>query len=186
MINLYSTKRVTSKTINLFSKFVLIGNNIDGFVDVGIQEFENFEDLKFRLPNIIENIGFAGEWDLKLYQIPDQLKIKRLYGYYKVPLRGRLIFELSYMNADKNIEVFITEGMIHIYTYSELNFDEKDQDTGVIITGSDLKDFITVLLYTKNSKNKRYVNDDLVIENDHYFRYKNSCGLTEISNFSFD
>ena len=90
------------------------------------------------------------------------------------------------MDVDKNIEVFITDGMIHIYTYSELNFDEKDQETGVIITGSDFEEFITVLLYTKNSKKKSYVSDDVVLENDLYFRYKNSSGLKWISNFSFD
>jgi len=118
MINLYSTKRFTIKTIDLFSKFVLIGNNIDGFVDVGLREFENFEDVKSRLPNIIKNLNYAGEWDLKLYQIPDQLKIKRLYGYYKVPLRGKLILEFSYMNVDKNIDVFITDGIIHIWFYN--------------------------------------------------------------------
>ncbi len=185
MINLYSTKSVTSKTINLFSKFVLIGNNIDGFVDVGLREFENFEDVKTRLPNIIKNLNYAGEWDLKLYQIPDQLKIKRLYGYYRIPLKGKLILELSYMNVDVNIEVFINDGMIHINTYSSLNFDEKDEETGIIKTGSVMEEFITVLFYHKSEK-RSYVNENMEIENDLYFRLKNSSGLKMLANFSFE
>ncbi|MDP3913946.1 MAG: hypothetical protein Q8R96_09440 [Bacteroidota bacterium] len=89
------------------------------------------------------------------------------------------------MNVDKNIEVFITDGMMHINTYSSLNFDEKDEETGIIKTGSVIEEFITVLLYHK-SKKKSFVNENMEIENDHYFRYKNSSGLKELANFSYD
>lgn len=89
------------------------------------------------------------------------------------------------MNVDQKIEVIINDGMIHIYTYSDLSFDEKDAETGVIKTGSVMEEFITVLLY-HGSKKKSYVFENIEIENDLYFRYKNSSGLKEISNFSFD
>lgn len=89
------------------------------------------------------------------------------------------------MNVDENIEVFINDGMIHIYTYSSLNFDEKDEETGIIKTGSVMEEFITVLLYHK-SKKRSYVDENMEIDNDLYFRYKNSSGLKMLSNFSFD
>ena len=171
MINLYSTKRVTKKTYNPFSRFVLIGNNIDGFVNVGIIEFENFEVLKTRLPNIIKNLNFAGEWDLKLYQIPDQLQIKQLYGYYKVPTIGKLILEYSYMNADQKIEVLINNGLIHIFSSSDLNFDLKDEETGIIKMGSIMEEYLTVLLYQERKKNN-YVSEILEIEKRELFQIK--------------
>jgi len=185
MINLYSTKRVTKKTYNPFSRFVLIGNNIDGFVNVGIIEFENFEVLKTRLPNIIKNLNFAGEWDLKLYQIPDQLQIKQLYGYYKVPKIGKLILEYSYMNADQKIEVLINNCLIHIFSSSDLNFDLKDEETGIIKMGSVMEEYITVLLYQESTKNS-YVSEIREIENENYFKLKNSTGQAPLVNFSFD
>jgi len=86
------------RSIDFNSNFLLIGNNIDGRVDVDIVNFNNFEELKLSLPAILVNLECSGEWNLKLYQVPQQFKIIKKYGYYKVPSRGKLIFEHSYMD----------------------------------------------------------------------------------------
>lgn len=54
------TKRRFSK-FDRFSKFILIGNNIDGRVNVWIEAFENFEEVKIRLPEIYANLEYEGE-----------------------------------------------------------------------------------------------------------------------------
>jgi len=106
------TKELRYKSLNRFSKFVLIGNNIDGFVNIDVVEFENFDEVKMKLPSIVKSLKFEGEWNLSLYQIPDNFKIKHLYGYYIVPQKGKLILELSYMNVCKNVNVFISVSSI--------------------------------------------------------------------------
>ena len=58
MINIYPSKMLYCKTLDKFSKFVLIGNNIDGFVNVNIVEFGNFEEVKFNLPGILGNLRY--------------------------------------------------------------------------------------------------------------------------------
>lgn len=96
-----------------------------------------------------------------------------------------MFFCIEIVKGINVFEVFMTDGMIHIYTYSSLNFDEKDEETGIIKTGSVMEEFITVLLYHK-SKKKSYVDESLEIDNDLYFRYKNSSGLKEFANFSYE
>ena len=98
------------------SRFILIGNNIDGFVNFDMMEFENFDAVKFLFPNIIKNLQFEGEWDLKLYQINSPFKFKRLYGYYRVPAQGKLIFHLSYMNMARHRQVTINDAIIQVYS----------------------------------------------------------------------
>jgi hypothetical protein len=110
------TKELRCKSLNRFSKFVLIGNNIDGFVNIDVVEFENFDEVKMKLPSIVKSLKFEGEWNLSLYQIPDNFKIKHLYGYYIVPQKGKLILELSYMNVCKNVNVFISDAIIHVFS----------------------------------------------------------------------
>lgn len=106
------------KRFDRFSKFVLIGNNIDGRVNVWTEEFQNFEEVKQNLPKIFKELDFEGEWTLKLYQVPDNYAIHHRYGYYKVPSRGKLVLEYSYMVAGDEIEIFITNKMIHIASIS--------------------------------------------------------------------
>jgi len=93
---------------------VLIGNNIDGRVNVGIDEFSNYQEAMAELPGIIRNLEFGGEWNLSFYQIPDDFRIKMLYGYYKVPKKGKRVFEFGYMQAGEQNEIFLTPGLIHI------------------------------------------------------------------------
>ena len=86
------------RSIDFSSNFLLIGNNIDGRADVDMVNFNNFEELKSNLPKILTKLESFGEWDIKLYQVKKLFKIIKKYGYYKVPNRGRLIFEHSYMD----------------------------------------------------------------------------------------
>jgi hypothetical protein len=130
---------------------MLIGNNIDGFVNVDMIEFNNFDAVKTLLPNIIKNLKYEGEWTLNLYQINGKLKIKRLYGYYKMPSSGKLILGLSYMNINKHREITINDGIIHVYSYSELDFDEYNE-AGQIENGTIYENYVTVLLFNKGIK----------------------------------
>jgi hypothetical protein len=77
---------------------LLVGNNIDGFVDIDIEEFQNFEDLKSRLPLLLSNLECRGEWNVKLYQITKPYRILKKYGYYKTPSHGKILLEHSYMD----------------------------------------------------------------------------------------
>ena len=85
------------RSIDINAKFLLLGNNIDGYVDIKIEEFKNFEDLKSRLPKMLLNIESWGEWELNLYQITKPFRIIKKYGYFKTPSRGKLILKHSYM-----------------------------------------------------------------------------------------
>jgi hypothetical protein len=62
MISYYHnhTKKKFSK-FDRFSKFLLIGNNIDGRVNVWTEAFENFEEVKAKLPEIFSNLEYYGE-----------------------------------------------------------------------------------------------------------------------------
>lgn len=95
---IFYEEKIQKRKINTYSHFILIGNTIDGFLDFEFCEFENFQDVQNRLLKILKSIKFEGEWDIKLYQVDEVYKIKNLYGYYKVPKRGKLIYTHSYMN----------------------------------------------------------------------------------------
>jgi hypothetical protein len=86
------------RSIDYNSNFILIGNNIDGYVSIDSITFAGFEDLKLRLPQIFDNLEYFGEWDLKLYQVCNSSKIIKKYGYYKIPNSGKLLFEYNYMD----------------------------------------------------------------------------------------
>jgi hypothetical protein len=86
------------RSIDYNSNFILIGNNIDGNVNLDSITFRDFEDLKLRLPQIFDNLEYFGEWDLKLYQVSNSCQIIKKYGYYKIPNSGKLIFEYNYMD----------------------------------------------------------------------------------------
>ena len=163
MIEYSTRKRLIHKTIDKDSRFVLIGNKIDGFVDVGIVEFKNFNEVKSVLPQIIKTIEFGGEWDLKLYEIPKVLKIKKLYGYYKVPFNGKLVFTLDYMCMDQNIDFFINDALINVYTYSN-PYASTPYGDGESILNTINEEYITVLLFHKCKKAK-FVDEVYVDEN---------------------
>lgn len=118
--HLNHSKRKFSK-FGRFSKFLLIGNNVDGRVNVGTEVFQNYEEVKRKLPVIFRNLEFEGEWSLKLYQVPDNFSIHHQYGYYKVPSKGRLILDYSYMVAGDQIEISVSNTLIHISSISKSN-----------------------------------------------------------------
>ena len=91
----------------------MIGNNIDGFVDIDVIEFQNFKDLKSRLPKLLYNIECAGEWNIRLYQITKPYKIIKKYGYFKTPSHGKFILEHSYMDYPIKLMQFLPN-KIHI------------------------------------------------------------------------
>ena len=146
MVTTCQFKVYQKKVFNKFSRFILIGNNIDGFVNFDMMEFDNFDAVKFWFPNIIKNLKVEGEWDLKLYQINSPIKFKRPYGYYREPAQGKLIFNLSYINMAKHRMVTINDALIHVYSYNDLDFDEYDQ-FGKPKDGTIYEEYVTVLLF---------------------------------------
>lgn len=104
---------------NRFSKFLVLGNNIDGFVNIKQEEFKDWADLMQRFPEMYRNLKFAGEWSLNIYQVPDDYKIKYQYGYFMVPKKGKMIADIGYMQvAGKKLDVFISNGMLHFNSRS--------------------------------------------------------------------
>ena len=93
----YSEQRY-KRRLDISSKFLLLGNNIDGYVSVKKIEFENFENLKEKLPEILIKLECNGEWNVSLYQITKPYKIIKKYGYFITPSHGKLIFAHSYMD----------------------------------------------------------------------------------------
>lgn len=113
MIKIDITKRSFTRTYNRFSKFILIGHKIDGRLSFKFQEFACYEYAMLEVPKILNDINFAGEWDIQFYQVPDDYKLKTLWGYYEVPVKGKLIFEFSYMTAAQFIDVTMNHNFIH-------------------------------------------------------------------------
>lgn len=129
MIEFVKFKEKHIKTIDRNSIFVLIGHNIDGFVNVGTVNYQNYEAVKRELHNILRNIRCEGEWDLILYQVPANVGFKRLYGYYKVPKKGKSIFEVTYMNlAYYRCELTIANNLIKLYSCTEICRDDYNPD----------------------------------------------------------
>jgi len=103
-----------SHKINKASKFILIGNNIDGGVEFNFCEFKDFKEVEVKLPEILYKLKAFGEWDLKLYQVEDSYKVVKKYGYYRYPKKGKLIYCYDYQEIpikeikfEKNIVIFI-------------------------------------------------------------------------------
>ena len=107
------------------SKFLLIGNAIDGRVSFDHEVFENFEALRRKLPNIIAELKYQGEWDVALYQVPDDFRFRKIWGYYRKPNRGICIFNYSYMAAQERMVVKVTENEILFNGISVFNGIEK-------------------------------------------------------------
>ena len=108
------------RRIDFDAKFLLLGNNIDGFVDIKMEEFENFEDLKSRLPQLLFDIECWGEWKLALYQITKPFRIIRKYGYFKTPSRGKLILEYTYMDYPLRSIEFLPNKIQMVCSYLEV------------------------------------------------------------------
>ena len=113
----YHKRRFTK--FDRFAKFVLIGNNIDGMVNVDVVKFQDFDEVKNKLPEIFGNLYYEGEWTMHLYQVPDKWSIHHRNKYYKIPSKGKVVFEFSYMNAGERNHIFITNTIIHIATLSK-------------------------------------------------------------------
>jgi len=156
------THNLTTKTkiitgFNRFSKFIVLGNNIDGYISIGHEEFKNWEDFTQRFPEMYRNIKFSGEWSLNIYQVPDDYKIKYQYGYFMVPNKGKMIADIGYMQiAGKQMEVFISNAMIHFQSRSidsTENWDnviKKDNDHDIDVDFQDTEvteEFITILFH---------------------------------------
>jgi hypothetical protein len=156
MITIDARRTLKYKYFNRFSKFILLGNNVDGRVSVQFEEFKNWEDVKARLKRIIETITFEGEWKLDFYQVPENYKIKLLYGYYKVPVRGKNLFHLQYDEfIGEIIKLHIDDSMIHFYFLSEyVSFDDNAETYEEYLNVNVYEDFLTILLFNRDGKKK--------------------------------
>lgn len=107
------------KIINPNAKFILLGNRIDGYLSFNFQEFKDFNEVKEKLFDILYGIECGGEWDISLYQVREDYKIKYKYGYYKVPDKGKKIYSHSYMDHAVSQITFTENSMIIYGTYMD-------------------------------------------------------------------
>lgn len=130
---------------NRFHQFFLIVEKIDGGVSAKNQRFANFEEVKIKLPEIIENLEFFGEWSLSLIQFPQGTNQEAYSLKNELPENGIKIFELSYMNFDPYSRVFLSNSLIHFYSEQiegEEDWDQIDPTINFEITDTN----ITILL----------------------------------------
>jgi hypothetical protein len=157
MITHHLTNKVkTIRGFNRFSKFLVIGNNIDGYISIGLEEFKNWEDFKKRFPDMYRKITFQGEWSLNIYQVPDDYKIKLNHGYYKIPNKGKMIADIGYMEiAGKQLDVVITNGIMHFQSRTidgtenwdpEYKSDQDSNDAIDFLETEVYEDFLTIIL----------------------------------------
>jgi len=159
MINHYLTNKTHFfNGFNRFSSFVLIGNNIDGFVNIDVMEFATYQEAMSIIPGIFSNLKFEGEWNLSFYQVPNDFKIRHQYGYYKVPKKGRRVFDFGYMKAGKRNEIFLTPGMIHIATRSK-DFERNRREKEVQVDYLVYEEFYTTIL-REDLNRKSFDKDD--------------------------
>ena len=124
------SERKYKRTINKNSAFIMIGNNIDGMVDFSFREFENYHHLSNELTGILSNLKCCGEWDINLYQITKPYKLRKRYGYYEYPNKGKLIFSHSYMDWPVKAIEFKENEIIIIGTELDIteNWDNTEED----------------------------------------------------------
>jgi hypothetical protein len=141
-----------------FSKFLLVGNNIDGYVDIGVVEFNYFQEVIEQLPTLLEKMECTGEWNLKFFQVPDSYKLCEKYGYYKYPSRGKLIFELTYDRTPLQIiKVSIDNSMIHFGLIDkdiEEDWDEEEEDEEDYFIDLNLDEFYLTILLVESEQKK--------------------------------
>jgi hypothetical protein len=104
------------------------------------------------------------------------------YRKYFAPRKGKLILDLSYMNMNENSELVITDGMIHVYSYSSVFTDDRN-NSGEIENGTVYEDYTTVLLDHQN-KEKTDFDGNVKIENDIYFKLKHNSALKEFDSYA--
>ena len=99
--------------------FMLMGNDIDGFVDLKHYSFRNWQQVINELPGLVTNLECRGEWDLTLYQVPSlDVPIRKKYGFrYHCPAYRKTILQFSYM--------WFPEELANIYVdYHVIHFNE--------------------------------------------------------------
>jgi hypothetical protein len=137
---------------NRYAKFLLIGNRIDGFLNFDTKVFNSYAEVKEFLPEIIYKIEAGGEWALELYQVPDNYKIRREFGYYKVPTRGKKVFRLGYMNFGSLVRCFIGNAVIHFESQSIHEETENFITSPAITTFSVFEENYTIHLHEIKDK----------------------------------
>lgn len=164
---------------NRYSKFILIGNEIDGFLRFDKEIFNSYEEVKEGLPQIINQLEAGGEWALELYQVPENFRIWRKYGYYEVPSRGRRVFKLSYMNWGRLGRCFVGNNIIHFESRS-IEKDSYSQPETILKV---YEENYTILLHENEDKFTFYVKDypgDLEkMEKERLYQRKNYSSARE-------
>jgi hypothetical protein len=183
MITIDARRTLKYKYFNRFSKFVLVGNDIDGSVSVKLEEFKNWEDVKSRLKQIIETITFYGEWNLDFYEVPENYKIKLLYGYYKVPVKGKRLFQLSYDQYIGNIiKLHLDDSMIHFYFLTEeVRLNENAEEHEDYMNVDVYEEFLTILLFNRDVK-KRTDPEIYTIDDASYLERRGAASLWFLEN----
>jgi hypothetical protein len=157
-------KQTSTKSINRFSKFLLIAHRIDGYINFASKTFDTYEQAIKEVPQIFSTLEFGGEWDIQFYQIPDNCEYEELYGYYRVPKNSKLIFQYDYMSAGEEITCFMSHSLIHFVTMSVEHTEDWDREDSEQFDNYEIwESYLTVKLKEsfkeKEIRNHRYKGD---------------------------
>lgn len=122
----YYEEKDNVRTIRKESIFLLLGNGIDGWVNIDQHVFASFDELRLDLKSTLKKIEGQGEWRVCLYAVDSDFRITQKYGYYRVPRRGKLLYSYSYMSA-KLLDVEFVDQTI-VFLGCDLEFDDSGVD----------------------------------------------------------
>lgn len=155
-----------------YSKFLLIGNSINGYVNVKVKEFNCYEEVIQNLPRIINDLAFYGNWDLTLYQVTRVYKLEEKPKKYFFPKNGKKIFQIDAKIATSFMDIFVNFSIIQLVFYEKTIVQKKDKEQ--IVYSIELKEkYITILLeeHPKNfniSLKNYHGNQDKLFDSQRY------------------
>jgi hypothetical protein len=102
-------------SLNPVFKFILIGNDIDGHVNFDFKEFQDFNELKTELPDILLNLRGEGEWSVSLYQVKENYRLKKKYNHFRIPVYGKQLYEFNYMDDTIRNVSFLKDSVVFFH-----------------------------------------------------------------------
>ncbi len=110
--------------VNPNAHYLLVGQEIDGYVGIGVHEYSKFEELLINLPRLFNNLQAEGEWYISLYEIQPDTPIyyKKGRPVFPYPKRGKRIMYINYMNGTPDeVYLYPNRVLFYIYHYEKYN-----------------------------------------------------------------
>lgn len=149
MISHYlDSKKQEVNGFNRFSKFIVVGNGFDGMIDITFLEYHNWDELKIDFPSKFRKLYCWGEWDLKIYQVPQNYKLVEKHKDYRVPNKGKEIAEFSYMEVGEKLDLLISNNIIHFISETIEVREEIDHNCEELVVITEIfEKYKTILLF---------------------------------------